>query len=436
MNNRRLAGRGTSVPHRKGTAAAATVKMPAPQKITLMMRQHIGAPSVPVVQKGDHVDVGSVVANAGGFVGAVIHSGVSGTVVGVEKVLTSAGMMEDAVVIESDGAQTVAPEVAPPDVRDRDSFLAAVRASGLVGLGGAGFPTSVKLFPKNLSDIDTIIINAAECEPYITSDDREMLECADTVISGIAAVQKHLGVKNVVIAIERNKPEAIALMKTRTAGMDGVRVEGLKTRYPQGAEKVLIYTVTGREVPAGGLPNDVNVLVMNVTTVSFIGKYLATGMPLVTKRLTVAGGAVANPGNVEVVIGTKVEDIIAFCGGYRDTPAKMLMGGPMMGVALPGDDYPTMKQNNAILALTKAEATVPPPSACIRCGRCISSCPMGLSPVEISEAYEARDRYTLGILSADVCIMCGVCSYVCPAKRLLSPSTNLARSYYLKGVKK
>ncbi len=436
MGKRRLAGRGTDVPHEKGTAGAATVKMPPPAKITLVMRQHIGAPSKPVVQKGDQVYVGSVVGEAGGFVGADIHSGVSGTVAGIEKMLSAGGTMEEVVVIESDGNNTVLPGLAAPAVDSRESFLAAVRASGLVGLGGAGFPAAVKLAPKNLDEIDTLIINAAECEPYITSDDREMLECADTVCAGIAAVQKWLGIKNVVIAVERNKPQAIDLMIQRTADMDGVSVKPLKTRYPQGAEKVLIYSVTGREVPAGGLPSDVNVLVMNVTSVSFLGKYLATGMPLVQKRLTVAGRAVETQQNVEVTVGTQVADVIAFCGGYKGQPAKLLFGGPMMGVALPGDDYPVTKQNNAILALNKQEADVPPPSACIRCGRCISACPMGLSPVEISEAYESKDLYALGVLCADDCIMCGVCSYVCPAKRLLSPSTNLARSFYLKGVKK
>lgn len=410
--------------------------MPLPGKITLLMQQHIGAPSKPVVQKGDTVQVGSLVGEAGGFVGANIYSGVSGTVTSVEKVLNTAGGMVDAVVIEPDGEQTLSPDVKPPEVTDRESFLAAVRACGVVGLGGAGFPTAVKLAPKNLDEIDTVIINAAECEPYITSDDREMLEASEDIMAGIQAVQKYLGVPKVVVAIERNKPEAIDLMFSLAKGHAGVSVHPLATRYPQGAEKVLIERVAGREVPSTGLPADVGVIVLNVTTVSAIGKYLKTGMPLVSKRLTIAGGAVTSPKNVEVVIGTPISEIIAFCGGYSVPPTKLLLGGPMMGVSLAGDDYPIVKQNNAVLAFTPEEAALPEPEPCIRCGRCVNSCPVGLSPIETCEAYEARDWDALDNLSAGTCIMCGVCSYVCPAKRLVSQTTVLARSYYLKGVQR
>ncbi len=413
-----------------------TVQMPLPGKVTLLMQQHIGAPSVPVVAKGDKVQVGSLVGKAGGFVGADIHSGVSGTVSSVEKVVSTAGTMVDAVVIETDGEQTVSPDVKPPTVTDRESFLAAVRACGLVGLGGAGFPTAVKLSPKNLDAIDHIIINAAECEPYITSDDREMLENGEEVMAGIRAVKQYLGVPNVVVAVERNKPEAMEKMHELARSEKGVKVKALATRYPQGAEKVLIERVTGREVPATGLPADVGVIVLNVTTVANIGRFLATGMPLTKKRLTVDGGAIATPRNVEVIIGTSISEVVAACGGYQVTPGKLLVGGPMMGVALAGDDYPTIKQNNAILALTHEEAVLPAPEPCIRCGRCVNSCPVGLSPIETCEAYEGRDWELLDKLAAGTCIMCGVCSFVCPAKRLVSQTTVLARSYYLKNAKK
>lgn len=436
MVRRRFGGRGTNVPHRKTTAALATEKMPLPGKITLLMQQHIGAPSKPVVQKGDTVQVGSLVGEAGGFVGANIYSGVSGAVVSVEKIVNTAGGMVDAVVIEPDGEQTVSPEVKPPEVNDRGSFLAAVRACGVVGLGGAGFPTAVKLAPKNLDDIDTVIINAAECEPYITSDNRVMLEAPEDVIDGIKAVQKYLGVQKAIIGIERNKPEAMDRMFELAKGEAGISVHPLATRYPQGAEKVLIERTTGREVPSTGLPADVGVIVLNVTTIAAIGQYLKTGMPLVSKRLTVDGGAVANPKNVEVLIGTPIKDIIEFCGGYKTPPAKLLLGGPMMGVALAGDDYPTTKQNNAVLAFSQQEAFLPEPQPCIRCGRCVNACPVGLSPVETGEAYEARDWDALDALSAGTCIMCGVCSFVCPAKRMVSQTAVLARGYYLKGVKR
>ncbi|NLW79929.1 MAG: electron transport complex subunit RsxC [Ruminococcaceae bacterium] len=433
----RTLGRGVHAPHHKNTAALQTVTMPLPEKLYLVMQQSIGAPCLPTVKKGDTVDVGTVVGKAQGFVGADIHSGASGKVLGIEKLLNPAGAFVDAVVIEPDGQQTIDPAVLPPAVRDRESFLAAVRACGLVGLGGAGFPTAVKLSPKDPDAIHTLIINAAECEPYITADDREMLECGDSVLSGIAAVQKYLNIPKAVVAIERNKPEATELMFSLTKGDAAVSVFPLPANYPQGAEKVLIQTVTGREVPdAGGLPADVGVLVLNVTTVSAIGKYLATGMPLMTKRLTVDGGAVAEPRNVEVVIGTPIADVLEFCGGLKGQPEKIVLGGPMMGTAMADTSYPTVKANNAILALTKKQTQLSLPGPCIRCARCIMACPVNLSPIELTEAYEKEDLELLGKLHADVCMGCGVCSYVCPAKRLLSPGTTLARQFYLKGVKK
>lgn len=425
-------GRGTNVPHNKNTAGLSPETMPLPAKILLPMQQHIGAPCKPAVAKGDTVLVGTVVGKAQGFVGADIHSGVSGTVTGIEQTLASNGAFMEVVVIEPDGQQEIDPDIAPPVVRSRESFLDAVRTSGLVGLGGAGFPTHVKLSPKDPGAIDTLIINAAECEPFITVDEQEILECGDTVLSGIMAVKRYLDIEKVFIGIERNKPRALDLMFSLTKGDEELTVFPLPTRYPQGAEKVLIETVTGRQVPAsGGLPSDVGVLVLNVTTVSAIGKYLANGMPITTKHLTVDGGALVEPKNVEVIIGTPIADVVEFCGGFKEPPAKILMGGPMMGLSVVNPDVPVIKQNNAILALTESEIQISDPQPCIRCGRCVNSCPVRLSPVDISEAYEKMDMDELAKLNADVCMGCGVCSYGCPAKRLLTPATTLARMAYL-----
>ena len=299
------AAHGAQVPHEKRTSDCETVTMPVPSKIVLSMAQHIGAPAAPAVAKGDQVYVGTVVGKAGGFVSSDIHSGVSGTVDSITTITAPNGAVQTAVVIIPDGEQKVDPAIAPPVVTDLKSFQDAVRASGLVGLGGAGFPTAVKLAPKNMDEIDRLVINAAECEPYITSDNRCMLEDTQHILSGIEAVMKYLEIPQCVIGIEQNKPKAIAHMKEAVAGKP-IEIKELPCSYPQGAEKVLIENCTGREVPFPGLPSDVGVIVMNVTSVAFVGKYLATGMPLVTKRLTVDGDIVKEPKNVEVIIGTPV----------------------------------------------------------------------------------------------------------------------------------
>ena len=427
---------GAHVPHCKSTAGLATEKMPVPAKIVLPMQQHIGAPCTPCVQKGDTVYVGTVVGKAGGFVSADIHSGVSGTVESIENVRFPSGQSVAAVVIASDGSQTPDPALKAPAVTDAASLIAAAQSCGLVGLGGAGFPTAVKFSPKDLSAIDTLVINGAECEPYITADNREFLECSDTVMSGIAAVKKALNIAKVVIGIERNKPEAIDLMFSLTGGDPDYKVVPMESVYPQGAEKVLIEKTTRREVPRGGLPADAGVIVMNVTTVSTLGKFLATGMPLTTKRLTVEGSGVAEHKNVEVIIGTPMIDVLNFCGGLTENAAKIIMGGPMMGTAVLDAGFPVLKQNNALLVFTEAEAHLAAPGPCIRCGRCINGCPMGLSPVEIAGAYTAGDVELLNTLMTDLCIACGTCSFVCPAKRPVTQTMALAKIMQKNGGKK
>ena len=426
---------GARVPHEKGTAGMETVKMPVPTKVVLPMQQHIGAPCTPVVKKGDTVQVGTLVGQAGGFVSANIYSGVSGTVTGVDNVRLSDGSFCPAVTIQPDGEQTVDPAVKPPVVTDKESLIAAVQACGLVGLGGAGFPTAVKLSPK--APVDTLVINGAECEPYLTADAREFLENSETVMSGIEAVMKYLDIKKCFIGIERNKPECIDLMCSLAKGVEGVEVKPLPSRYPQGAEKVLIESVTGREVPQGGLPADAGVIVLNVTTVSTIGKYLATGMPLVTRRMTVDGDAVKEPKNVEVIVGTPLQEVLDFCGVKEGvTVGKVIMGGPMMGVAVADPATPVLKQNNGLLVFSEAKATLPEPQPCIRCGRCIDACPMGLEPVVIAGAFNKKDAAALDKLCIDLCMLCGSCSYVCPAKRPVTQTMSLAKDFAKKEASK
>ena len=429
------AAQGAEVPHDKGTSNLETVVMPLPSKITLSMGQHIGAPAAPCVAKGDQVYVGSVVGKAGGFVSCDIHSGVSGTVSEITTITAPNGAVQTAVVITPDGKQEKDPSIAPPQVTDMKSFVDAVRASGLVGLGGAGFPTAVKLSPKNLDEIDTLVINGAECEPYITSDNRCLIEDTHYVLNGMKQVMKYLNIGKCVIGIEGNKPEAIAKVQ---AAIDDPKIEvkTLPCRYPQGAEKVLIENCTGREVPFPGLPSDVGVIVMNVTSIAFVSKYLETGMPLIAKRLTVDGDIVKTPQNVEVLIGTPIRELLDFCGGLTAEPGKVLYGGPMMGNCVASLDQPILKNNNAVLAFSKERSHTPKATNCIHCGRCTNACPLGLSAKEIVQAYNNGDVELLQKLNADLCMSCGTCSFVCPAKRPLAPSIALAKIMMKNGGKK
>ena len=436
MKNRfKRAAKGARLAHNKNTQNIATVDLPVPEKILLPMQQHIGGTAVPMVKKGDQVYVGTLIGRADGYVSAPIHSGVSGTVTDVRPIQISSGAWVPAVEITSDGQQTVDPAIAPPKVNDYESFTTAIRNSGLVGLGGAGFPTAVKLTMKDLSVIDTLIINGAECEPYITADNREFVENPQDIISGILEVKKWLAIKNVIIGIERNKPEAMDVMFSLIKGDPSITVKPLPSVYPQGAEKILIESCTGREVPRGGLPSDVGCIVMNVSSVAFVASYLRTGMPLVARRLTV-DGAVAEPRNLRVIVGTPIRKVLDYCGGLKGEVGEIITGGPMMGVSVVDPDFPILKQNNAVLALPRAAAQLPPAGECIHCGRCIETCPIGLSPVIIAKAYNAQNIDELDRLMADLCMECGSCSYVCPAKRPVTDTMRLAKAMLRKGAKK
>lgn len=426
---------GISVPHRKNTAKLAPVKMGAPTVAYYPMTQHIGAPAKPTVKAGDEVFVGTLIAEAGGFVSSPIYSGVSGKVKKVEPTLQPSGAYVDTVIIEPDGAQTPDAHLEAPVVRDFDSFIDAVRKSGVVGLGGAGFPTAVKLGVKDLSKVEYVIVNGAECEPYLTGDTRTMLDRTDEVVHGIELLKKYLGDPKFIIGIEKNKPQCIKKMREATANIPDVNVKALPSVYPQGGEKVLIYNTTGRIVYEGKLPLDSGVIVINCTTLAALSHYISTGMPLVEKCITVDGNAVKDPKNVIAPIGTPVGEVFEFCGGFKAEPEKVLYGGPMMGISVADMSAPVLKQTNGLLAFSGDDAKPQRTTPCIKCGRCTNVCPLGLAPVSIGAAYEHNDHEALAKYKANLCMECGCCSYVCPAKRPLVQKNKLAKAELAKWLK-
>ena len=408
--------------HYKNTASCETEIMPIPDIVKISMSQHIGAPCKPQVKKGDEVKVGQVIGDTDAFVSAPIHASVSGTVKGIETQRNAMGGSDTLVVIEADKKQELAEGIKAPEITDMESFVAATRASGLVGLGGASFPTHIKFNPKNKDEVKTFIVNGAECEPFITSDHRTMLEDAQNVIDGALEIMKWLETDMGYIGIEQNKPDAIAQFDRMIAeqGITNLKTFKLLDKYPKGAERVLIYEITGQHCPAGVLPADLGVIVSNVTSVAFFGQYLKDGIPLIKKRMTIDGDAVKEPKNIIAPIGTQIHDIMEFCGGYKEEPTKILMGGPMMGRAIFSDAMPIVKNNHAILAFSKKQAFIPEETACINCGRCHQACPFNLLPTGLAEAYERGDAQRLSDLQVMQCMECGSCSFVCPARRPLA----------------
>lgn len=426
---------GIKVPHRKHTANSVPQKLPLPETVVIPMSMHIGKPAVPTVKVGERVTVGQLIGTSDGFISAPIHSSVSGKVKKLDEITMSGGMKTTAVVIETDGEQEVCESVKPPVVTDFESFVNAVKESGVVGLGGAGFPTFVKLGVKDLSKVEAVVINAAECEPYITSDTRTMLDKAEYIFKGIDLLKKYLGVKRIIIGIENNKKPCIEKMTELAKGKSGVEVKVLPSVYPQGGEKVLVYNTTGKMIPKGGLPLDVGAIVINCTTLSTIAEYIETGMPLVEKCITVDGSAVKEPKNVIAPIGTPLEKLFDFCGGFKAEPKKVLYGGPMMGIAVPSLDAPVLKMTNAVIALDEKEATPPKTTACINCGACVNHCPLRLDPREISRAYKLDLCDELQMLCADLCMECGCCAYVCPANRHIVQTNKLAKAKLMKYIR-
>ncbi len=393
------------------------------------MSQHTGAPSQPVVKKGDLVKTGTIIGEPAGRISVPTHAPVSGTVADVADLphpLT--GRRGPTVVIDSDGKDELDPSIAERDYSDftREQTIAAIKTAGIVGLGGAAFPTFFKLSPPPDKPIDTLIVNGCECEPYLTADHRVMLEQTTEVIEGTAIIARALGVKNVIIAVEDNKPDAIQAL-TAAAGTTGIVVRRLKTKYPQGAEKQLIKACLKREVPSGGLPLDVGCVVQNVGTAVAVREALKFNRPLYERVTTVTGPGVANPKNLRVRIGTPVRNLIEFCGGYSGDTGKLIMGGPMMGIAVPSDEVWVLKGTSGVLVLDR-KATVFDEHDCIRCGRCIYACPMGLAPQRLANLIKRRRFEEAKREHVTDCIECGCCAWVCPARIRLVHRFKYAKS--------
>lgn len=416
---------GIRLAHEKRTAESAFVTLPLPKKVLIPMAMHMGAPCEPVVKLKQQVSVGELIGTSEAFFSADIHASVSGTVTAIMDYRMRNGNYCKAVEITADGLQTPYAELKPPVYTNREEFIAAVRKSGAVGLGGAGFPTHFKLNPKN--KIEFLIINAAECEPYITSDDRTMQEKQEEIIASIRRMMKMLEIPECFIGVEENKPQAIKILSKCADEDDSITIVPLPPIYPQGAEKVLIYNITGRIVAEGQLPSDQGVIVLNVSTMAFLEEYFRTGMPLVTRSLTIDGDAVGKPCNVTVPVGTCMREVLEFAECRFDEVSRLIGGGPMMGGGIPEFDLPITKTNNAILAFTKDKPAVT--TACIRCGRCLNVCPLKLMPTAMEEAYRKRDKERLAALHSSLCMLCGCCSYVCPANRPLVESHRLAKDF-------
>lgn len=409
--------------------------------VVFPLSQHIGAPAKPLVKKGDSVLVGQRIAEAGGFVSAHIHSSVSGKVKCIEPRMTAGGTKIESIVIENDGeyqAIDFKEHVKPLDEMSRDEILAAIQDAGIVGMGGAGFPTHVKLSPKNPDSIDHIIVNGSECEPYLTSDYRRMMEEPDKVLGGLAIVLKLFPQAKGIVAIEDNKPKAIKLLREKAASSyTNITVNKMKTKYPEGAERQLIYANTGRYINSSMLPADAGCIVHNIDTMVAIYDAVVEGIPLFTRIVTVTGNAIVNPQNYRVRLGTSFQELIEEAGGYKNgEPEKIIAGGPMMGKAVFTTDIPLVKGSSAILCMQEDEVAACEPSNCIRCGRCVSVCPGRVVPAKLADLAERGKIDEFVANEGMECCECGCCSYVCPAKRHLTQTISATRKAVLASRKK
>ncbi len=398
------------------------------------MIQHIGAPCEPLVKKGDRVLVGQKIGQSEAFVSSPIFSSVSGTVSKIDDVINPTGMKVKAVFVENDGLyEEVEGLNVPHDYMNmkNEEIIEVIKEAGIVGMGGAGFPTHIKLSPPPDKNIDRIIVNGAECEPYLTSDYRIMLEETDRIVEGLKVILKLFPKAEGIIGVETNKPDCIAKLEEIVKNEPRISIAPLKTKYPQGAEKQLIYSVTKREVPSGGLPADVGCIVQNIDTVVAIHRAIFRGRPLMRRIVTVSGGAIAEPQNFKVRIGTNYQELIEAAGGFVEEPAKVISGGPMMGFAMFNLDTPVVKGSSSILCLTKDEVETPEEQNCMRCGKCVNICPMGLLPLELNKYALAQNEEMFQKYHGMDCIECGACSYTCPAKRHLLQSIRTSKKNIL-----
>ena len=402
------------------------------------LSQHIGAPAKPVVEKGDHVLTGQKIAEAGGFVSAPIYATVSGTVTAIEprRVVTGDSVMS--IIIENDGLyeEVEYPERKPLEEMTREEIIECVKEAGIVGMGGAGFPTFIKLSPKEPEKIDYVIANCAECEPYLTSDYRRMLEEPEKLVGGLKVSLKLFENARGILAVEDNKPDCIELLKNLTKDEPRISVKELKTKYPQGAERQIIYATTGRAINSSMLPADAGCVVNNVDTVVAIYHAVVEGKPLMNRIVTVTGDAIADPCNFIVRIGTNYHELVEEAGGFKQEPVKVVSGGPMMGFALFGLDVPTTKTASALLCLTEDEVSRMEPSACINCGRCVEVCPGRVVPRLLADYAEHYDEEAFLSHDGMECCECGCCSFVCPAKRPLTQTIKSMRKMQLAKKKK
>jgi len=389
---------------------------PNPELIILPLSQHIGKPAVPVIKKGDQVKAGMLVAQPEGFISAPIHSPVSGI---VDKILMNAsvsGFPKEAVIIKpAETNEIESMEILNIDTITPDQIRERVKSAGIVGQGGAAFPTFVKLSPPKDKVIDMVILNGCECEPYLTRDYRYMIERPDDVLNGLLLIMRALGIQKGAVGIENNKPKAYNILKERSKEYKGIEIYSLKTKYPQGAEKMLIKAVTGREVSPGRLPMDVGVVIQNIGTAVAISEAVTKGLPQLTAALTVTGRGIKATKNLIVPVGTPLQDVLNFCGGLTEDAVKVIVGGPMMGVAQYDFTAPIMKATSGILVLTKSEINKADETPCLRCGKCVDACPVNLIPTKLSRYSQLGKYEEVEALNVNVCMECGTCAYTCPA---------------------